>query len=55
MNKNVKQSFIGISPMRLFIEMMQYKAQNVGLNVILTEEYLTCCYSNLKIFNLLSF
>lgn len=32
--------------MRLFIEMMQYKAQNVGLNVILTEEYLTCCYSN---------
>ena len=37
MNKNIKQSFIEIPYMR-FIEIMQYKAQNVGLNVILTEK-----------------
>ncbi len=40
MSKNVNQSFVGIPHMR-FIEMIQYKAQNVGLNVILTEESYT--------------
>ncbi len=40
MNKKVNQSFVGIPHMR-FIEMVQYKAQNVGLNVILTEESYT--------------
>ena len=40
MSKNVNQSFVGIPHMR-FIEMVQYKAQNVGLNVILTEESYT--------------
>lgn len=40
MNKQVNQTFVGIPHMR-FIEMVQYKAQNVGLNVILTEESYT--------------
>ena len=40
MSKKVNQSFVGIPHMR-FIEMIQYKAQNVGLNVILTEESYT--------------
>lgn len=40
MSKRVNQSFIGIPHMR-FIEMVQYKAQNVGLNMILTEESYT--------------
>ena len=40
MSKNVNQSFVGIPHMRL-IEMIQYKAQNVGLHVILTEESYT--------------
>ena len=40
MSKKVNQSFVGIPHMR-FIEMLQYKAQNVGLNVILTEESYT--------------
>ena len=40
MSKRVNQSFVGIPHMR-FIEMVQYKAQNVGLNVILTEESYT--------------
>ena len=40
MSKNVNQSFVGIPHMR-FIQMVQYKAQNVGLNVILTEESYT--------------
>lgn len=40
MSKNVNQSFVGIPHMR-FIQMIQYKAQNVGLNVILTEESYT--------------
>ena len=40
MSNSVNQSFVGILHSR-FIEMMQYKAQNVGLNVILTEESYT--------------
>ena len=40
MSKNVNQSFIGLPHMR-FIEMVRYKAQNVGLNVIITEESYT--------------
>ena len=40
MSKKVNQSFVGIPHMR-FIEMIQYKAQNVGLHVILTEESYT--------------
>ena len=40
MSKNVNQSFVGIPHMR-FIQMVQYKAQNVGLNVIITEESYT--------------
>ena len=40
MGKKVNQSFVGISHLR-FIEMIRYKAQNVGLNVILTEESYT--------------
>ena len=40
MSKNVNQSFVGIPHMR-FIEMVQYKAQNVGIHVILTEESYT--------------
>lgn len=40
MSKSVNQSFVGI-PHRRFIEMVQYKAQNVGVNVILTEESYT--------------
>ncbi|MCR5586504.1 MAG: IS200/IS605 family accessory protein TnpB-related protein [Lachnospiraceae bacterium] len=40
MSKRVNQSFVGIPHMR-FIEMVQYKAQNTGLNVILTEESYT--------------
>ncbi|MBE6021803.1 MAG: transposase [Cellulosilyticum sp.] len=40
MSKRINQSFVGIPHMR-FIEMIQYKAQNVGLNVILTEESYT--------------
>jgi putative transposase len=40
MSKIVNQSFVGIPHMR-FIEMIQYKAQNVGLTVILTEESYT--------------
>lgn len=40
MSKKVNQSFVGIPHMR-FIEMVQYKAQNVGINVVLTEESYT--------------
>lgn len=40
MSKRVNQSFIGIPHMK-FIHMVQYKAENVGLNVILTEESYT--------------
>ena len=40
MSKKVNQSFVGIPHMR-FIEMIQYKAQNVGINVVLTEESYT--------------
>ena len=40
MSKRVNQSFVGIPHMR-FIEMVRYKAQNVGLKVILTEESYT--------------
>ena len=40
MSKKVNQSFVGIPHMR-FIKMVQYKAQNAGLNVILTEESYT--------------
>ncbi len=40
MNKKGNQSFVGI-PHAKWIEMVQYKAQNVGLTVILTEESYT--------------
>ena len=40
MGRIVNQSFVGIPHMR-FIEMIQYKAQTAGLNVILTEESYT--------------
>ncbi len=40
LNKNVNQSFHGI-PMQRLIEMIQYKAQEAGINVILTEESYT--------------
>ncbi len=40
MSKRINQSFVGIPHIR-FIQMIQYKAQNVGLNVILTEESYT--------------
>lgn len=40
MSKRVNQSFIGIPHLR-FIEMVQYKAQTVGIKVILTEENYT--------------
>ena len=39
-SKKVNQSFVGIPHMR-FMEMVQYKAQNVGINVIFTEESYT--------------
>lgn len=40
LSKKVNQSFVGI-PSQRFIEMVQYKAENVGLNVVLTEESYT--------------
>ncbi len=40
MSKKVNQSFVGI-PHMSFTQMVQYKAQNVGINVILTEESYT--------------
>ena len=40
MSKKVNQTFVGIPHMR-FIEMVQYKAQNVGIKVMLTEESYT--------------
>ena len=40
LGKNVNQSFVGIPTQRL-IEMIQYKAQEAGINVILTEESYT--------------
>ena len=40
MSRKVNQSFVGI-PHKRWIEMLQYKAQNVGINVILTEESYT--------------
>ena len=40
MSRKVNQSFIGIPHMR-FIQMVQYKARTVGINVILTEESYT--------------
>lgn len=40
LSKQVNQSFVGI-PSQQFIEMVQYKAENVGLNVVLTEESYT--------------
>lgn len=40
MSKTVNQTFVGI-PHKKFIEMVQYKAQNVGINVIITEESYT--------------
>ena len=36
----VNQTFVGI-PQKRFIEMIQYKAQDIGLNVILQEESYT--------------
>ena len=40
LGRNVNQSFAGI-PTQRFIEMIQYKAQEAGINVILTEESYT--------------
>lgn len=40
MNKKINQSFVGI-PHQQLIRMIQYKAENVGLNVIITEESYT--------------
>ncbi|SFG60510.1 RNA-guided endonuclease InsQ/TnpB family protein [Oribacterium sp. WCC10] len=40
LSKAVNQSFVGI-PQKRFIEMVQYKAQDIGLNVILQEESYT--------------
>lgn len=40
MSKNVNQSFVGIPHQRL-IEMIKYKCENVGINVIITEESYT--------------
>ena len=40
MTKKVNQNFVGLPHQRL-IEMIQYKAENVGLNVVLTEESYT--------------
>lgn len=40
MSRNVNQSFVGI-PHQKFIKMIQYKAQDVGIEVILTEESYT--------------
>lgn len=40
MNKNINQSFVGIPHMKL-IEMLEYKAQELGINVILTDESYT--------------
>lgn len=40
MSKKTNQSFVGI-PHQRFIEMIQYKAETVGINVILTEESYT--------------
>ncbi len=40
LSKSVNQSFVGI-PQKRFIEMVQYKAQDIGLNVILQEESYT--------------
>lgn len=40
LSRNVNQSFIGI-PTQRFIEMIQYKAEEAGINVILTEESYT--------------
>lgn len=40
LSKPVNQSFVGI-PHKRFIEMIQYKAQNIGLNVVLQEESYT--------------
>jgi len=40
LSKVVNQTFIGI-PQKRFIEMIQYKAQDIGLNVILQEESYT--------------
>lgn len=40
MSKKVNQKFVGI-PHQRFIQMIQYKAENVGINVILTEESYT--------------
>ena len=40
LSKQVNQSFVGI-PHQQFIQMIQYKAENVGLNVAITEESYT--------------
>lgn len=40
MSKKVNQSFVGI-PHQRFIEMVKYKAENVGIKVVLTEESYT--------------
>ena len=40
MSKKVNQNFVGVPHSRL-IQMIQYKAENVGINVLLTEESYT--------------
>lgn len=49
MSKRVNQSFVGI-PHQMYIQQLQYKAENVGLNVIITEESYTskCSFLDLE-------
>lgn len=48
MSKKVNQSFIGI-PHQMYIRQLQYKAENVGLSVVITEESYTSKYSFLDL------
>ncbi|GKU84752.1 transposase [Niallia sp. NCCP-28] len=49
MSKKVNQSFVGI-PHQMYIQQLQYKAENVGLSVIITEEPYTskCSFLDLE-------
>ncbi|MBL4951041.1 transposase [Neobacillus sp. YIM B02564] len=40
MSKNVNQSFVGI-PHQMYIDQLKYKAENVGIQVIINEESYT--------------
>jgi len=48
MSKVVNQSFVGI-PHQMYIRQLQYKAENLGLSVIITEESYTSKYSFLDL------